>query len=250
MRKWDGFLTEADRLVFARSGFGVLAGYGERPVLLVVDVNYNFCGDRPLTILESVEHWPNSCGLRAWTAVEHTQTLLAAARASHIPVFFTTGMQVGASNFESGRWLDKHPRVGEERKNTRGNDIVDALAPRPHEVVLTKGKPSAFFGTLFESFLSDLRVDTIVVCGGTTSGCVRATVVDAFSFNYKVAVVEECTFDRGEASHALSLFDMHQKYADVVSLQHAVRYFERLPDDLFEHRVPSPTLDNALDSES
>jgi maleamate amidohydrolase len=245
VRNWDGFLTEADRLVFERSGFGVLAGYGDRPVLLVVDVNYNFCGDRPLTVLESVEHWPNSCGLRAWTAVEHTEPLLAAARASGIPVFFTTGMPVGARDLESGRWLDKHPRAREDRSHARGNNIVDALAPRPHEVVLTKGKPSAFFGTLLESYLSDLRIDTIVVCGATTSGCIRATVVDAFSYNYKVAVVEECTFDRGEASHALSLFDMHQKYADVVSLKHAIGYLEGLPDDLFEHRVPSATLDNA-----
>jgi nicotinamidase-related amidase len=232
---WDRYLTDSDRLVFQRSGHGATGGFGDRPVLLVVDVTYDFCGERQLSLLDGVDRWPSSCGPRAWTAVDHTRTLLDAARSCGVPVFFTTGLPRGEGDFELGRWRDKHPRT---RHDPRGNDIVEELSPRPHEVVVPKGKPSAFFGTLLPSFLTDLGADTVLVCGGSTSGCVRASVVDAFSHNYRVAVVEECTFDRGEASHALSLFDMQQKYADVVSLPDAIGYLERLPKGLFADRWP------------
>jgi maleamate amidohydrolase len=115
-----------------------------------------------------------------------------------------------------------------------GNTIVPLIAPREHDIVIRKYKPSVFFGSMLAGFLADLQADSIIACGGTTSGCVRATVVDGFSYNYRMAVVEECTFDRGQASHALSLFDLHQKYADVVSLKETVDFLCALPSDLFQ----------------
>ena len=96
-------------------------------------------------------------------------------------------------------------------------------------MVIRKDKPSVFFGTPLMSYLHELQVDTLLVTGTTTSGCVRATVVDAFSYNFKVVVVEECVFDRGQASHQVNLFDMQAKYADVVSLEDALRYLDKLP---------------------
>ncbi len=105
-----------------------------------------------------------------------------------------------------------------------GNAIVREIAPHEGDIVILKDKPSVFFGTPLMSYLHELQVDMLLVAGTTTSGCVRATVVDAFSYNFKVVVVEECVFDRGQASHKVNLFDMQAKYADVVPLEAALRY--------------------------
>lgn len=232
-RIWDRFLTDRDRRVFAQGDYGRLAGFGARPVLLVIDVTYSFCGEERLPIEESVARWPNSCGESAWQALGPIQQLIAAARHSSIPVFYTTGLRVGSTDFDRGRWTDKNPRNAENRRNPQGNRIVEQVAPLPHEIVVKKGKPSAFFGTELISYLVDLGSDSLLICGGTTSGCVRSTVIDAFSYNFKVSVVEEAVFDRGECSHAISLFDLHQKYADVVSLTDALGYLATLPPGLF-----------------
>jgi nicotinamidase-related amidase len=242
VRLWDRFLTESDQETFRRSGFGGPVGFGERPVLLVVDVNYNFCGEYRLPLHESVARWPSSCGPQAWDAVARTRTLIEAARGAAVPVFFSTGMREGSTLFDRGRWNDKSVRSQEHGANPRGNDVVDELAPLPHEIVLRKGRPSAFFGTMLTSYLVDLGADSLVVCGTTTSGCVRATVTDAFSYNFRVTVVEECTFDRGEASHAISLFDIHQKYADVLSLEDVLERFAALPGRLYSSTLLGPEL--------
>lgn len=112
-----------------------------------------------------------------------------------------------------------------ERKRRSAN-IVDEVKPIPGEVVLRKTAPSAFWGTPLAAHLTYLGVDTLIVVGESTSGCVRASVVEAASCRYRVKVVEDCVFDRHEATHALNLFDMHQKYADVISLSEAVSYLE------------------------
>jgi nicotinamidase-related amidase len=119
-----------------------------------------------------------------------------------------------------------------------GNTIIAPIAPRPEDIVIEKGKPSVFFGTLLSSYLVDLQADSIIACGTTTSGCVRATVIDGFSLNFRMSVVEECTFDRGQASHAINLFDMHQKYADVVPLAETLEFLRQLPRGLFDARMP------------
>ena len=102
------------------------------------------------------------------------------------------------------------------------------IAPIDRDIVIKKQKPSAFFGTPIMSFLNDLHIDTLLIAGTTTSGCVRGTVIDGFSYNFNVAVIEECTFDRGQASHALNLFDMNQKYANVITLEEAKKYLYQL----------------------
>lgn len=239
MAIWDKYLSERDKAVYGKAGFGERGGLGDRPALVVVDVNYNFCGDKPMPLLESIEQWGTSCGEEAWDAIGGIVQLLAAARDRRIPVFYSTGLRIGSSDFDRGRWSDKNRRGNEGRRNPRGNDIVDEIAPLPHEFVINKSKPSAFFGTLLAPLLVDLGVDSLIVCGTTTSGCVRGTVIDGFSYNYHMAVVEECTFDRGEASHAINLFDMNQKYADVMSLDETLAYLKGLPDDLFIDRMPA-----------
>lgn len=242
---WNDFLTDRDRAVFDAAGLGPRGGFGTRPVVVVVDVTYNFCGDRPEPVLESIARWRNSCGAEAWDAIGHIRMLVDAAHTARLPVVFTTGMDYRPDGFDAGRWADKNARFGEvstdddaERRRRIGNTVVEPIAPEARDLVLAKAKPSAFFGTLLPSHLTALRADSLIVCGTTTSGCVRSTVVDAFSHNYRVSVVEECTFDRGQASHHMSLFDMAQKYADVVSLHEAVDHMAGLPGDLFVDEFP------------
>ena len=234
---WDRYLTERDKQVFATGGFGATQGYGKRPAVVVVDVNYAFCGERPEPILESIKRWRASCGAEAWDGVAAIAKLLAAARARGLPVVYTTGARRD-DRWDAGSWAWKNPRVTEQPRtqaeNLDGYTIVPQIAPQSRDIVIYKHKPSAFFGTPLQSFLVQLGVDSILLTGTTTSGCVRATAVDAFSFNYRVALVEEGCFDRSQASHALSLCDLHAKYADVVALEDALRHIEALPVGLFE----------------
>lgn len=234
MATWDDTLTEHDKKVFALSGFGKRAGFGQRPALLVIDMNYNFVGDKPEPILKSIERYRNSCGEEGWQGVYHIQELLQQARKKHLPTFYTTGHE-GGSSVAFGRWHGKNTRGAEDVGEhwVKGNEIVAEIAPQEGDVVIRKQKPSAFFGTPLISMLNEVHADTVLVTGCTTSGCVRASTIDAFSYNFRVAVVEECVFDRGQASHKINLFDMNAKYADVVSLKEAIDYVRGLPDKLY-----------------
>jgi nicotinamidase-related amidase len=240
MAVWDQFLTERDRAVYATAGYGATMGFGARPAVVVVDVNYDFVGHEPAPILESARIWRNSCGEEGWAGVEATVSLLTAARSRSLPIFYSTSMEKRADSLGRGLW--RSSRNGEQGgvPGFVGSDIVKEIAPESRDVLLRKSKPSAFFGTGLLHYLLELKVDTLLVTGTTTSGCVRATVIDAFSHNFNVAVVEECTFDRGEASHAINLFDMNSKYADVVSLQETVDYIKGLPTEVFAGQI-APT---------
>lgn len=221
-RVWDAFLSERDREHLARGWrkpgpFGL----GARPVLLVIDDYRGSLGDRRLPLLEAVEEWPTACGLEGWEAVDRTAELLAVARAAGIPVVHTTNDPAGPPwAIAEGRTQSLIPADGWDRRY----DIVDEVAPAPGELVIEKTSPSAFFGTALVAHLTHWGVDTVVACGNSTSGCVRASVVDASSYRYRVAVVEDCCFDRTEAAHALNLFDLDQKYADVISSDEAAAY--------------------------
>jgi nicotinamidase-related amidase len=234
---WNQFLTERDKQVFGNAGYGARQGFGKRPAVLVIDVNYNFCGERPEPILESIKRWRNSCGEDAWVGIAAIQKLLAAARAKGLPVIYSTGTRRD-DNWDAGSWSWKnsrnHERVATVKTNLDGNTIVAEIAPQPQDIVIAKLKPSVLHGTPLRSFLTLLGADSLLVAGTTTSGCVRATVVDAFSDNYRVSVVEEGCFDRAQASHALSLCDMHAKYADVVKLAEVLAFINTLPNGLFD----------------
>ncbi len=271
MAVWDRFLTERDQAVRSLYGSRPM-GFGKRPVVLVVDINFNFTGDRPEPILESMKRWRNSCGEEGWQGAQNTAMMVEAARRKRIPIIFTTEEDQRADGWDSGRWADKNSRRTEDRAYDleelrrggeatmsdrpgylprRGKLMNSLVAPVPGDLIVGKRKPSAFFGTLLASYLVDLAADTVLVAGSTTSGCVRASVIDGFSYNYRMMVVEECTFDRFEASHAIELFDMHMKYADVVSLEEALRYLAELPEGLFDEQMPSlPQYSAALKSEA
>jgi nicotinamidase-related amidase len=248
---WNKFLTERDKQVFAYSGYGARGGFGKRPALLVIDVNYAFCGDKPEPILESIKKWRNSCGEESWPAVAAIKSLIDKAHTKGIPVIYTTGIRRD-DNWDSGSWSWKNNRSQEAptvtTSNLDGNEIVAEIAPAPQDLVIYKQKPSGFFGTNMTSYLTLLGCDSVIVTGTTTSGCVRATVLDAFSQNYRVALAEEGCFDRSQASHAINLCDMNAKYADVVKTAEVLAYFEQLPEGLFDlpkgsvHSEPAKTV--------
>jgi nicotinamidase-related amidase len=236
-RVWDKFLTDRDKAVFAAGGFGATADLGKRPALLVIDVSWAFCGDKPEPILDSIKRWRASCGAESWTAVDHIKSLIDKAHTRGLPVIYTTA-EYRDDNWDAGSWRWKNRRQDEDivRPNTEldGNEIVAPIAPGPRDIVVRKKKPSGFFGTDLASYLTLLGCDSVVVTGTTTSGCVRATVVDAFSLNYRVVLAEEGCFDRSEASHAISLCDMHAKYADVMKVQDVLAYFDTIPEGQFD----------------
>lgn len=227
-RPWESLIPEAEKVVYRAAGYGKRGTWGERPALLVVDVNYNFTGDRPEPILESIKRFRNSCGEIAWQTIPKIAALLDAARARGVPVFYTTS-GYREDTLGAGSWGQKNSRATapSEESLRIGNEIVKEIAPLPNEVVVRKDKPSAFFGTPMVSHLTARGVDTVIIAGTTTSGCVRASAVDAFSYNYRVVVVEDCCFDRGETPHRLNLFDLESKYADVVPSADVIAYFER-----------------------
>lgn len=233
---WDEFLTERDKQVFAASGYGARGGFGKRPALMIIDVNYGFVGDRPEPILESVKRWMNSCGEEGWAAVGVIKSLLVACRGKGVPVIYTSGLRRGDA-WDQGAWAYKNSRVNKDylgQTTLRSNIIVPDIAPAPQDLVIGKQKPSAFHGTPLLDYLVHLRCDSLLVTGTTTSGCVRASVVDAFSYNYRVAVIEDGCADRSQASHAINLCDMNAKYADVVSSRETIEYINSLSSDLFD----------------
>src|SRR5438309_11631298 len=239
---WNKFLTERDKAVFAAGGFGARAGFGKRPALLVIDVNWAFCGERPEPILDSIKRWRTSCGEDAWVALPYIKQLIEEANAKGLPVIYPTG-EGRPDKWDRGSWSWKSSRAGEtgaapslgtNAPPLDGNEIAAPIAPMPQDIVIRKQKPSGFFGSNLAAYLTLLGCDSLVVTCPTTSGCVRATVVDAFSLNYRVILAEEGCFDRSEASHAVSLCDMHAKYADVVPMAAIISYFDQLPADLFD----------------
>ena len=234
-RIWDKFLTERDKAVFAASGYGARGGFGKRPALVVIDVNWAFCSEQAEPILDTIKRWRNSCGEDAWEAMPYLKSLIEKAREQEIPVIYTTGVR-REDNWDSGSWSWKNNRSEEDTKpqtNLDGNEIVSEIAPGPRDIVIYKQKPSGFFGTNLAAYLTLLGCDSVIMTGTTTSGCVRASVLDAFSLNYRVAVAEEACFDRSQASHAINLCDMNAKYADVVKTEEILAFFDTIEPGQF-----------------
>ena len=227
-RVWDRFLTEQDkRLDEFRAPEEV--GFGDRPALLLVDLYRAVYGDKPQPLFESLKKWPASCGMAGWNALPATSKLLNLAREVGMPVIHVThanSEEDGVENWKyrgterkkSSTKLRKEEKIERETSERLKFEIIDELKPLPGEVYIRKSSPSAFWGTYLVAYLISEKIDTLIVAGESTSGCVRATVVDGRTHGYRMILVEDCVFDRTEASHAINLFDMHQKYADVVSL--------------------------------
>jgi len=225
--QWTDLLSAEDRATMERARFGRRIGLGEHPAVLVIDVQTYMVG-RPGSALDA---YPSACP-SARAALAPLARLLAAARAAGAPVIYTvfTLRRDGGDIGVYGRKRDLLTIDGWCLEGTPGAAIVPEVAPQPGDIVLPKKKPSAFFGTPLLSLLIDRGVDTILVTGGSTSNCVRATVVDSASYNFRTAVAADCVFDRFAISHRVALFDMDRQYADVLESATAVSHLEGLKE--------------------
>ncbi|MDO8279615.1 MAG: isochorismatase family protein [Burkholderiaceae bacterium] len=212
MRPWDDIISAEEQRAYAAAGFGRASGLGQRPALLIIDVQYRTVGTKREDFWDAIKEFPTSCGNIGWAAVDAMVPLVKLFRERGWPVMYPHVAPKVAS--EGGRLAEKVPAI--MNISARGYEFVAEVAPREGDVLIPKKHPSAFFGTALCSHLIDKQVDTVVVVGCTTSGCVRGTVVDAFSLNFKVAVPQECVYDRSITSHKVNLFDLGQKYADVM----------------------------------
>lgn len=211
MKPWDNIISEDEQRAYRAAGFGRPSGLGVRPALLIIDVQYRTVGTTPQPFWESIKEFPTSCGDVGWKAVGNIAKLLATFRERGWPVLYPH--VAPKTSTDAGRLADKVPSI--MTIPAHGYDFVKEVAPQAGDVLLPKKHPSAFFGTALASHLIDLQADTLIVTGCTTSGCVRGSVVDAFSLNFRVFVPQDAVYDRSQVSHAVNLFDMSEKYADV-----------------------------------
>lgn len=211
---WDGIISEEEQKAYHAAGFGRPSGIGKRPALLIIDVQYRTIGTTPKPFWESIKEFPSSCGDVGWNAMRNIALLLAEFRRNNWPVLYP---HVAPKNkaTDGGRLAQKMPSL--MTISEKGYEFPAEIAPREGDVLLPKKHPSAFFATPLASHLIDLQADTLVVTGCTTSGCVRGSVVDAFAFNFRSLVPHDAVYDRSATSHAVNLFDMASKYADVAS---------------------------------
>jgi maleamate amidohydrolase len=195
-------------------GFHGRAGFGLRPALLVVDVNVGF------TDPES----PLACGLDG--VVVAIQRLLGEARAAQLPVVYTTVSYDEGDRLAAAAFIDKIPALLTLEAGSRWVEIDPRIAPLPDEPVLNKLFASAFFGTPLSNLLTAAGCDGVIVTGASTSGCVRATVVDALQHGFRPVVPREAVGDRNPAAHEANLYDIDTKYGDVVSLDEVIAHLE------------------------
>jgi nicotinamidase-related amidase len=179
-----------------------------RSAVLAVDLFSGVFPERPMPLADAVARNPRSCGPDAWAARTPIAALLALARDRGVPVLFSS------QDPETSRATNRPPSP----RDAADLALDPFFGPRAGEPVVPKRRASVFFETDLADLLEGRGVDTLILCGETTSGCVRATAVDAYSHGFHVVVVEEAVFDRSPLSHKVSLFDLHHKYADVMSL--------------------------------
>ncbi len=221
---WEGAIPDEDMARYRASGYGThprAIDAGTKPCVIVVDMTLAFVDSG----------YPTGHSETGWPAVDANERLLDVARKLVVPVYFTKMYENPAhvpTPAQKGRWKTGGRRTADPSLPA-GDVIVDRLAPRPGEHVIHKHhKPSGFFGTELSSLLIYEGVDSAIVTGMTTSGCVRATVVDAFQYNLDVIIPFECVADRSQISHKINLLDLHMKYADVAALDDVIRYLEEV----------------------
>ena len=197
-------------------GFGGRGGFGRRPALVVIDMTLGF------TDPES----PLACDLEG--PISEIQKLLDAARRAGIPIVFTTVAYRESDKLTAAAFIDKVPALLTLEAGTRWAEIDPRIAPRETEPVLNKLFASGFFGTGLSSLLTAAGVDTLIITGASTSGCVRATAVDALQYGFRPVVPREAVGDRNEQAHEANLYDVDAKYGDVVPVCDALDLLEEV----------------------
>lgn len=207
---WDDVIPSDEREIYDTFFPRKVKGVGPKPALIAIDLYNKVYAGGPGPALEINRKHRGACGDYAWNAIAPTVRLIAAARAAGCPVIYTT------SNSNPRVSATNRQRKGREFEPADSWDIKADFAPQPDDLIIRKERASGFFGTPMIAHLNKLGAESIVICGESTSGCLRASTVDAFSYGYHVVVAEECCFDRSFISHKIALFDLHHKYADVM----------------------------------
>jgi len=231
MKPWERFLTEQDQAVLARGRFGRRMGFGARAAIVVIDAQRYMVGEPGKDA-----DWPSSCGDIGRQAVGEIAKIVSAAQGVGVPCFFTL-FSLARDGSDIGVYGRKRDLLDNEHwclADSRGAEMVPELKPASGDVVFVKKKPSGFHGTPLLGYLVERRIDTVIVVGGATSNCIRSTVFDASSYNFRTIVPQEAVFDRIPISHAISLFDMDRQFADVVTVQETLGYLARVQDGTAE----------------
>jgi maleamate amidohydrolase len=212
---WQGLMPDDLMRLYARYERDVYIG--EHAALIAIDL-YELAyqgGAKPMS--ELAEEFPNSCGENAWNAIEPTKRVFAAARAAGLPIFYSTSeMRVDAkpSNISATN--------GRSKPRAELFEIRTDFKPEPADVIIRKVRASAFFSTPLAVYLTQLGIKSVILMGESTSGCLRASAVDAYSHGFHVSIVEECCYDRNSLLHKVNLFDLHHKYADVMHVDEVI----------------------------
>lgn len=213
---WDIFPKEEIE-AYLKGHHGDRMGFGSKPAVVVVDMTYAFID--PKYILAQ--------GDSGWNAVKHSRALLAEARNKKVPVIYTRPSPRVLIDPAAGSISRKRiSTMREVLALPKSNDVVSEVAPQEGEMIIERTCASAFFGTDLVKVLNYHGVDTVIVVGASTSGCVRATVIDAASYAYYVIVPAECVADRSELSHKVNLVEMDMKYGDVVETEEVLNYLK------------------------
>jgi maleamate amidohydrolase len=212
LKDWMKIIPEEDLATYRQAGFMGGMKFGRRAALIVVDVTFGFTGSRGLTLKEAIAEYSTACGPVSWEAMPRIARLIGLFRAAGHPIVFTRAemtdrFYAGSATKSKAKPLPAH-----------WNEFPEEITPREGEWIVEKTKASGFFQTPMMSYLMRNGIDTAVICGVSTSGCVRATTVDSLSNGLSTFVVDDCCFDRSWFSHCSNLFDMHAKYAQVISL--------------------------------
>jgi maleamate amidohydrolase len=214
--QWEPFLSKQDMKIMRVSQYGRKLPLPERPALVVIDMTYDFCGAPGTDAVSAATKRRTACGPSAWQAVPLISRAVTAARKAKMPIAYSR-----RSDIRLRRKSPKTARATEDAKPLSaaedGNSIISELAPDRTDLVFGKGAPSIFFKTEFPAWFLDHKCDGLFLVGCTTSGCVRASAVDAFSRQINGFIVADAVFDRFSASHKIALFDCHAKYADLIS---------------------------------
>jgi isochorismate hydrolase len=219
---WRDVVPEADMKLYAcyaRETF-----VGPNPAVLAIDLYKLVYAGGAHSPYELNDAFPNSCGVYAHNAIEPTRRLFAGARRAGLPIFYCT-QDVRKNDRPSGAMSTRRQNVRQRREDY---EIFDAFTPEAQDVVIYKQRASAFQGTPLLSHLNLLGIRSLILFGESTSGCVRASAVDAYSNGFHVTLVEECTFDRAELTHKVNLFDLHHKYVDVMHVDEVLGHLGRL----------------------
>lgn len=227
MEDWRRYLSDEDLATIERGQWARTIGYGKRPAVIVIDVQNYMTGEETGN---DPDKFPYAAPEVAWPALHRIEAILAAARPAGVPIVYTR-FAIDREAGDAGLFDAKIGAPDSENvylEGTFGSEITKEISPEPGDLVITKKKPSSFFGTPLLSYLIDRQIDTLIVTGGSTCNCVRATVFDAFSLNFRAIVPSDAVFDRMPISQAINLFDMNRCSADVVETSDVLDYLTGL----------------------